>query len=207
MPCVAVHWVWKLFGFPWDDTGEFRVNLSSLDKVLAYKTIEHLDESVAKDVAVGCNSPGLDLLRGGAKFWDLAQHSQRVLCMFLVKDVVDSVATNLLVHQSSNCCKDMLRNLRSTSVSKGSVIQSRRVILALFNIPFPGRNQDLRLGLSDSSAGDVARRSAASLRLAVAERCCLSDPGLVSVVGRCVIRHVVVGSLHSRFCLRCSSSA
>ncbi len=129
--------------------------MSSLDKVLAYKTIEHLDQLVAKDVAVGCNRPGLDLLRGGAKFSDLAQHSfqvvrdeQRVLCMFLVKDVVDSVAINLLVHQSSNCCKDMLRNLRSTSVSKGRVIQSRRVILALFNIPFPGRNQDLRLGLS-----------------------------------------------------------
>ena len=90
----------KLFGFPWDDTGEFGVNLSSLDKVLAYKTIERLDKSVAKEVAVGCNRPGFDLVRGGAKFWGLAQHSfqlvrdeQRVLCMFLVKDVVDSVAS------------------------------------------------------------------------------------------------------------------
>ena len=84
----------------WDNTGEFGVNLSSLDKVLAYKTIEHLDKSVAKEVAVGCNRPGFDLVRGGAKFWGLAQHSfqlvrdeQRVLCMFLVKDVVDSVVS------------------------------------------------------------------------------------------------------------------
>jgi hypothetical protein len=77
----------------------------------------------------------------------------------------------------------MPRNLRSTSVSRGSVVQFRRVILALFNIPFPGRDPDLHLGLSDSSAGDVARRSAASLRLAVAERCRLSVArgGLVSI--------------------------
>ena len=100
VPCVVVHSVRKLFGFPRDNTGEFRVNLSSLDKVLANKTIERLDESVAKDVTVSCNSPWLDLVRGGAKFWGLAQHSfqlvrdeQRILCMFLVKDVVDSVAS------------------------------------------------------------------------------------------------------------------
>jgi hypothetical protein len=99
----------------------------------------------------------------------------------------------------------MPRNLRSTSVSRGSVIQFRRVILALFNIPFLGRDPDLHLGLSDSSAGAVARRFAASLRLAVAERCRLSVPGLVSVVGRRVVRHVVVGSLPSRFRLRCSA--
>ncbi len=67
MPCVVVH------------TGEFRVNLSSLDKVLAYQTIERLDESVAKDVAVGCNRPGLDLVRGGAKIWGLAQHSFQLI--------------------------------------------------------------------------------------------------------------------------------
>ncbi len=98
VPCVVVRSVRKLFGFPRDNTGEFGVNLSSLDKVLANKTIERLDESVAKDVTVSCNSPWLDLVRGGAKFWGLAQHSfqlvrdeQRILCMFLVKDIVDSV--------------------------------------------------------------------------------------------------------------------
>jgi hypothetical protein len=85
-------------------------------------------------------------------------------------------------------------NLRLTTVSKGIVIQFRRVILTLFNIIFPGRNADFHLGLSDSSAGDVAYRSASSLRLAVAELCRLSVPGLVSVVGRHVVRHVVVGS-------------
>jgi hypothetical protein len=47
VPYVVVHWVWKLFGFPWDDSSELGVNLSSLDKVLACKTIECLDESVA----------------------------------------------------------------------------------------------------------------------------------------------------------------
>ncbi len=80
MPCVLVHRVRKLLGFPWDNTREFRVNLTSRDKVLAYKTIERLDKSVAKDVAVGCNRPGLDLVLCGAKFCSLAQHSfQRVL--------------------------------------------------------------------------------------------------------------------------------
>jgi hypothetical protein len=48
--------VLKLFGFPRDNTGEFGVHLSSLDKVLANKTIERLDELVAKDVTVSCNS-------------------------------------------------------------------------------------------------------------------------------------------------------
>ena len=85
----------------------------------------------------------------------------------------------MLVHRSSNCCKDIPRNLRSTSVSKGSVIQSRRVILAKFVIPFPGRDPDLGLdpgrggssldpGLvgSGSMSLDFAHRLAASLLLA-----------------------------------------
>ena len=87
----------------------------------------------------------------------------------------------LLVHHSSNCCKDIPRNLRSTSVSKGSVIQSQRVILALFVTPLPGRDPDLGLdpgrGGSSPDLGflgpgsmplDSARRLAASLLLAVA---------------------------------------
>ena len=90
----------------------------------------------------------------------------------------------LLVHRSSNCCKDIPRNLRSTSVSKGSVIHSRRVILALFAIPLPGRDPDLGLDPSRVGGGgssldlglvgpgsmplDLARRLAASLLLAVA---------------------------------------
>ena len=53
----------------------------------------------------------------------------------------------LLVHRSSNCCKDIPRNLRSISVSKGRVIQSGHVILAVFSIPFPGLDPGLRLVL------------------------------------------------------------
>jgi hypothetical protein len=47
VPCVAGHWVWKLFGYPWDVSIELGINFSSLDKVLAYKTIERFDETVA----------------------------------------------------------------------------------------------------------------------------------------------------------------
>ena len=47
MPCVIVLRVRKLLGFPWDNASELGVNLSLLDKVLAYKTIERLDETVA----------------------------------------------------------------------------------------------------------------------------------------------------------------
>ena len=65
----------KLFGFPWDDSGELGVNFSSLDKVLAYKTIEGLDEAVAMDVAVARNCPRLDGAWGGAEFGSLAQHT------------------------------------------------------------------------------------------------------------------------------------
>jgi hypothetical protein len=84
VPCVVVHSVRKLFGFPRDNTGEFGVNLSSLDKVLANKTIERLDESVAKDVTVSCNSPWLDLVRGGAKFGVLlAEHSFQLVSAFV----------------------------------------------------------------------------------------------------------------------------
>ncbi len=100
MPRIIVHRVRKLFWFPWDDSGEFGVNFSSLDKVLAYKTIERLDESVAQYVTVACNCRGLDDAWGRAEFRSLAQHSfqlvrgeQRVLCMRLIKDVVDSVAS------------------------------------------------------------------------------------------------------------------
>ncbi len=93
VPCVVVHWARKLFGFPWDNTCEFGVNLSSLDKVLAYKTIEHLDESVPKDVAVGCNRPGLDLVRGGAKFWGLAQYSFQLVRDSSVSSACSSLRT------------------------------------------------------------------------------------------------------------------
>ncbi len=144
VPCIVVHWVLKLFGFPWDDTGEFRVNLSSRDKVFAYKMIDRLDKSVAigKDIAVACNSLGFDLARGAANFWSLAAPTALEI-MSSVSCTCSSLRTTslwtvLLVHQSSNCCKDMPRNLLSTSVSSGRVIQSWSVILALFNIPFPG---------------------------------------------------------------------
>jgi hypothetical protein len=82
----------------------------------------------------------------------------------------------------------MPKKLCSTNVSKGSVIQ--RVILALFIMPFPCCDQDLRLCLSSSSSGDLALRLAAFLSLAAAERCRLSDPGLVSVVGCRDVQHV-----------------
>ena len=92
--------MWKLFGFPWDDSSEVRVNLSSLYKVFAYKTIERLDESLAEEVTIACNCLGLNDVWGRAKFWSLAQHSfqlvrgeQHIFCMFLVKDIVDSVAS------------------------------------------------------------------------------------------------------------------
>ena len=109
------------------------------------------------------------------------------------------------MHRSSNCCKDIRRNLRSTSVSKGSVIHSWRVILALLVIPFPGRDTDLGLGGSCLMSAEVARSRAASLRLANAERRRLSDPGRVFVAdGRDVCR-VDAGSLSSRFLLRGSA--
>ena len=95
----------KLFRFPWDNSSEFGVNFSSLDKVLAHKTIERLDDSKAQDIAVARNCLGLDDMRSWAEFRSaqlggLAQHSsqlvrgeQGVLCMFLIKDVVDSIAS------------------------------------------------------------------------------------------------------------------
>jgi hypothetical protein len=75
------------------------INFSSLDKVLAYKTIEGLDEAVAMDVAVACNCPRFDGAWGGAEFGSLAQHTfqlvrgeQHVFLMFLIKDIMDCVA-------------------------------------------------------------------------------------------------------------------
>ncbi len=74
VPCILVHWVLKGFGFPWDDSSELGVNLGSLDKVLAHKTIECFDETVAQDVRVTCNGRRLDSVWGGAQFRSLAQH-------------------------------------------------------------------------------------------------------------------------------------
>ena len=73
--CVVVRGVRKLFGFPWDDSSEVGVNLSSLYKVFAYKTIERLDESLAEEVTVACNCLGLDDVWGRAKFRSFAKHS------------------------------------------------------------------------------------------------------------------------------------
>jgi hypothetical protein len=126
--------------------------------------------------------------------------------MFLVEDVVDNVAGASKRHQFLQGHTEKLAQ-QVARVSKGSVIQSRRVILALLNIPFPGRDPDLRLGVSDASAGDVARRPSVSMRLRVAERCLLSHPGLVSVVVRRVVRHIVAGLQSSRSRLRCSAQA
>ena len=113
----------------------------------------------------------------------------------------------LLVHRSSNCCKDIPRNLRSTSVSKGSVIHSWHVILAVFSIPFPGL--DPGLGFVLSSRGLLGPPHdcclAAIVRLAVAERRRALDPGLLPVFGCRDGRHGAVGSHSSRFRLRDSA--
>ena len=107
----------------------------------------------------------------------------------------------LLVHRSSNCCKDIPRNLRSTSVSKGSVNQSRHVILAVFSNPFPGHEPGLGLGLVLSSRGSLGLPPSPCLvaifRLAVAERCRASEPGLLSDFGCRPGRHDVAAS-HGR---------
>lgn len=71
--------MWKLFWFPWDDSGESRVNFGSLDIVFAYKTIERFDESVAQDVAVAGNCLGLDHVWGRAELRSLAQHSLQLV--------------------------------------------------------------------------------------------------------------------------------
>ena len=113
----------------------------------------------------------------------------------------------LLVHRSSNCCKDIPRNLRSTSVSKGSVIHSRYVVLALFSIPFPGLDPDLGLGLSCRRPVGLARCLAASFRLVVAERCRASEPDLLHVFGCPDAQYDVAGSLSSHFRLRDSAQA
>ena len=77
--CVVVRGVRKLFGFPWDDSSEVGVNLSSLYKVFAYKTIERFDEPMAEEVAVICDCLGLDYIGGRAEFWSLAQDSFQFL--------------------------------------------------------------------------------------------------------------------------------
>ena len=97
--------------------------------------------------------------------------------MFLIQDIVYSVvgASQLQLLQGHS------DKFAPTSVSKGSVIQCRRVILELFVIPLPGRDPDLGLdpgrGGSSPDLGfvgpgsmllDSARRLAASLLLAVA---------------------------------------
>ncbi len=92
----------KLFWFPWDNSSEFGFNFSSLDKVLAHKTIECLDDSKAQDIAVARNCLGLDDMTSWADFLSLGQHlsqlvrcEQGVLCMFLIKDEVASIASAL----------------------------------------------------------------------------------------------------------------
>ncbi len=50
----------KLFGFPRDDTRSFGVNFRLLDKVVAYKTVERSDDSIAKKVAIYGGVPWLD---------------------------------------------------------------------------------------------------------------------------------------------------
>ncbi len=113
----------------------------------------------------------------------------------------------LLVHRSSNCCKDIPRNLRSTSVFKGSVINFRYVILAVFSIPFPGL--DPVLGLVLPSRGLLGLPPlpclAATFRLAVAERRRASEPGLLPVFGCRAAGHHAAASHSSRFRLRDSA--
>lgn len=87
------------------------------------------------------------------------------------------------------------------------MIQSRRVILALFLIPFPGRDPDLGLGLSNSRVDGLARSLAASLRLAVVKRCRASEPDRFSAVGCFDGRSVVAGSYSLLFLLRGSAQA
>jgi hypothetical protein len=62
----------KLFGFPRDDTRSFRINFRLLDKVLAYKTVESFDDSVAKEVAIHGGVPWLDDAGSGAEFRSFA---------------------------------------------------------------------------------------------------------------------------------------
>ena len=111
------------------------------------------------------------------------------------------------MHRSSNCCKDIPRNLRSTSVSKGSVIQSRFVILALFSIPFPGLDPDRGRGLSSWGLLRSAPCLAASFRLVVAERRRASEPDLLPAFDCCDGRHDAADSHSSRFRLRDSAQA
>ncbi len=76
------------------------MNFGSLDKVLAHKMIQRHDDSEAQDMAVARNCLGLDDMRSWAEFRSLAQHSsqlvigeQGVLCLLLIQDIVDSVAS------------------------------------------------------------------------------------------------------------------
>ena len=69
-----------------------------LDKVIAYKTVERFDETLAEEVAVLGYELWLDNVRSGAEFWGLTEHSsqsiggkQLMLAMFQIKDIVDCV--------------------------------------------------------------------------------------------------------------------
>ena len=69
---------------------------------------------------------------------------------------------------------------RSTSVSTGSVVQSRYVILEAYVIPFPCREPDLGVFHRLSRVVDVPRSLTACLLVAVSWRVRLLFPGLFS---------------------------
>ena len=72
-----------MFRFPRDDTGELRVNFGLFDKVVTYKTVERLDDSVAEKVTILCDGLRLD------EAWRRAE--KLVFHMILVKDIVNRV--------------------------------------------------------------------------------------------------------------------
>ena len=95
---TVVNWVRKLFGFPRGNTGEFGVNMSSLDKVLAniwtswWVGGQRCHSQLQQSLAWSC--PGWGEILGRAQHsLQLVGDEQRVLCMFLGKDVVNSVAS------------------------------------------------------------------------------------------------------------------
>ena len=89
--------MWKLFRFPAAYSSSLRVDLGHINKIFAYKTVEGLDESMAKEIAVFSNCAWLENVRSRSELWSLAKYfqivrsEQRVFGMVLVQDIVDSI--------------------------------------------------------------------------------------------------------------------
>ena len=85
----------KLFRFPCTESGDFGVNLSLLDKVVKYKTIERFAETMAGEVTIVSYDLRLENVWCGAVFRSLTQHStqstggeQLIFAMLRIKDMV-----------------------------------------------------------------------------------------------------------------------